>query len=213
MVCSLLLHNVHPAVIVHNMYCPAWKPATRGGGPQPIPYTCVDFLTHTQYSSIAGNRKNGFISLPRSQNNCLKTCAFGKPCISHKGPADSCETQQGLLNVLYWPLVSFPSTHFYLSDMWRELYIPSPEEQFQCHCHLPFDILLLTTSLSSLSTISTPFFVLLWERIRWPFSGCHHACFLTRSLGFLESFSNSPLSVFGHLSLGPASHLAITRTI
>jgi hypothetical protein len=35
---------------------------------------------------------------------------------------------------------------------------------------------------------------------------------LTRSLGFLELFSNSPLSIFGHLSWGPASRLAITRT-
>ncbi len=33
------------------------------------------------------------------------------------------------------------------------------------------------------------------------------------SLGFLESLSNSPLSVFGHLSRGPAYYLAIMRTI
>jgi hypothetical protein len=34
-----------------------------------------------------------------------------------------------------------------------------------------------------------------------------------RSLGFLELFSNSSLNIFGHLLRGPASHLAITRSI
>jgi hypothetical protein len=37
--------------------------------------------------------------------------------------------------------------------------------------------------------------------------------FLTRPLGFLKLFSNSPLSAFGCLSQGPAYRLAITRTI
>ncbi len=37
--------------------------------------------------------------------------------------------------------------------------------------------------------------------------------YLSRSLGFLESFSDSILSIFGHRYHGPASSLAITRTI
>ncbi len=37
--------------------------------------------------------------------------------------------------------------------------------------------------------------------------------FLVRFLGFPELFSNSTPSVFGHHQHGPASHLAITRTI
>jgi hypothetical protein len=41
--------------------------------------------------------------------------------------------------------------------------------------------------------------------------GCHYASFPTKSLGFLELFSNSPLSVCGRLSQGPASCMTITR--
>jgi hypothetical protein len=43
--------------------------------------------------------------------------------------------------------------------------------------------------------------------------GHHYANLLTKSLGFLELFLNSPLSVFGHLSRGPASRLTTMRTI
>ncbi len=51
-------------------------------------------------SCVAGNRKIGFNHLPQSQNNCMKTQAYRKPCISHEGPAGRCETQlPGLLNV------------------------------------------------------------------------------------------------------------------
>ncbi len=46
-----------------------------------------------------------------------------------------------------------------------------------------------------------------------PFLGCHYVSFLTRSLGFLELFSNSPWSIFVCHSWGPASRLAITKTI
>ncbi len=79
------------------------------------------------------------------------------------------------------------------------------------------DILVLMASSSSLSSSSSatlsPFFFLPWERVSWAFLGCHYASFLIRSLGFLELFSNSTLSAFGHLSRGLASCLAITRTI
>jgi hypothetical protein len=43
--------------------------------------------------------------------------------------------------------------------------------------------------------------------------GYHHVSFSIRSLGSLELFSNSPLSVIFRLSQGPASRLTIKRTI
>jgi hypothetical protein len=51
------------------------------------------------------------------------------------------------------------------------------------------------------------------RRVSWTFLGFHHASSRLGPLGFLELFSNPPLSVFSHLSWGPASRLAITRTI
>jgi hypothetical protein len=72
--------------------------------------------------------------------------------------------------------------------------------------------LVLTTSSSS--STSSPFCFLPWERVELSF-GHHYANFPTRSLGFLELFSNSPLSL-EHLWLpltrfcrgwGPASFL------
>jgi uncharacterized membrane-anchored protein YitT (DUF2179 family) len=66
---------------------------------------------------------------------------------------------------------------------------------------------------SSSSSTSSPFFILPWKRLSWPFLKLSLCLFSIQSLGFLEMFSNSPLSVFGHLSQGPASHVAILRTI
>ncbi len=77
----------------------------------------------------------------------------------------------------------------------------------------PCDTLVLTASSSSSSANSSPFFFLPWKRVSWTFLRSHYANFLTRSPGFQELFSNSPLSTFGHLSWGPASRLAIMRTI
>ncbi len=71
--------------------------------------------------------------------------------------------------------------------------------------------LVLTASSSSPATSSI--FFLPWETVSWTFLGCHYASFPTRSLGFLELFSNSLLNVFGHPSRWPTFHLAITRTI
>jgi hypothetical protein len=76
-----------------------------------------------------------------------------------------------------------------------------------------YEELVLTASSSSSSATSSPFLILPWERVSWTFLGCHYASFPTRSLGCLVLLFNSPLSVFGHLSRGPASCLAIRRNI
>jgi hypothetical protein len=103
-----------------------------------------------------------------------------------------------------------------LSDMWRELYALSPEEQClitQCLCHL---VLWHTVSHRIIIFINSNIISLLHLTLRksklilFRLSLC---LFLTRSLGFKELFSNSPLSIFGKLSRGQASGLAITRAI
>jgi hypothetical protein len=89
----------------------------------------------------------------------MKTPAFRKPCLLHEGPAGRCETQLGSPNVV----LTVPPHTFYLSDMLRELYILSPEDQLLSHrvtvtrfC----DTLVLTALLSSPSATSSPFFIL-----------------------------------------------------
>ncbi len=62
------------------------------------------------------------------------------------------------------------------------------------------DTLVLTaSSSSSLLEATYPVFFLCWEIVSWTFLGCHYAHFLNRSIGFLELFSSSPLSIFGCL--------------
>ncbi len=78
---------------------------------------------------------------------------------------------------------------------------------------LSSDTLVLTASSSSSSSTSSPIFFLPWERLSLIFLGCHYASFLKRSFGFLELFSNSPLSFFGRLLWGLASHLTSMRNI
>jgi hypothetical protein len=105
---------------------------------------------------------------------------------------------------------------YHPSDMQGELYILSAEEQFlstHCRCH---SVLLHTGSHKH---------HLHHQQLHVPsssyprksklnlFLGYYYATFPIRSLGFLEFFSNPPLSIFGYLSCGPASHLAIMRTI
>ncbi len=78
---------------------------------------------------------------------------------------------------------------------------------------LSCDTLILTTSSSSSCLTSSPFFFLPQERVSWTSFGYLDASFPIRSLGFVEMFSNSHLSIFIRLSLGPASCLTIMRTI
>ncbi len=109
-----------------------------------------------------------------------------------------------------------PTPTFHLSDMWRELYIPSPEEHFlstKCCCHL---VLWHTGSHHIRIIIIINIISLLHLTVikgSWPFFRLSLKLFLTRSLGFLVLLSNSPLSIFGCLSWGPASWLAITTTV
>ncbi len=78
--------------------------------------------------------------------------------------------------------------------MWREFYILSAENLFlstQCHCH---SVLRHTSSHYIIIIFIIDFISLLFLTLRK--SKLNYASFLTRSLGFLELFSNSPWSVF-----------------
>ncbi len=114
-----------------------------------------------------------------------------------------------------WIVCILPPPHGWPFDMRGELYILYADEQFlstQRHCHSvswhtgSHHIIIIFIRTSS------PFFFLPWEKSK-TFLGCHYFSFSTRSLDFLGWFSNTPLSAFGHLSRGPASCRAITRTI
>ncbi len=166
---------------------------------------------------FAGNRKNGFIIFPSHKKNCMEnTQSYRKHCNPQWGPAMRCETQLDLPDVSCWPSVSFPSA--WLTIWCGESYIywvlRNNFSINSVNVTRPCDILVLTASSSSSSSSATLSSVFLpWERASWIILGCHYASFPTRSLGFLELFSNSPLSAFGHLSWAPASCLAITRSI
>ncbi len=115
---------------------------------------------------------------------------------------------------------SFSSLHFFhpLGQAgWLRLFplnILSAEEQFlsiQCHCHLALQhtgshrIIIFIIS----NFISLPHLTLGKSKLNLLHIGCHYASFMTSSLGFLELFSNSPLSLFCHLtrfSLPPGHH-------
>ncbi len=51
---------------------------------------------------VAGNRKNSFIFLLQSQNNCVKISGHQKLCNPQRGPAGRCKTQLGLPNMFCW---------------------------------------------------------------------------------------------------------------
>ncbi len=140
----------------------------------------------------------------------MKTCAYWKPCISHEGPAGRWETQLWPLNVSCWPSVN-PCLICGKSYIYWVLRKKSSAHSVAVirSC----DTLVLTSLSLSSSTTSCLFFILPWQRVSWPFFRLWLCLFLTRSLGFLELFSNFPLSVFGYLSIGPAPSLAISRTI
>ncbi len=117
-----------------------------------------------------------------------------------RSSAGRLDDQLGPMNVWCWPPVSPPSCLTFVicgesykyRVMWNNSSVHSVVVTQSC------DILVLTSS-SSPAT-SSPFFFFPWER-------------RTFLLDFLELFLNSPLSVFGHFSWGPAFRLAIMRTI
>ncbi len=161
--------------------------------------------------------KKGFIVFP-SHKRTIKDLVLSetlkpamKPSWEVRGPA-------GPTKCIVTVYIILPPLHGWPSDMQGDLYIHvlSADDQFlstQCHCYLvlwhscSYCIIIFCL----ISFIS--FFFLLCQRVSWNFLGCLPASFLTRSFGLLELFSISPLSVFGCLSKGSASCLAIMRTI
>ncbi len=79
-----------------------------------------------------------------------------------------------------------------------------------------YDALVLTSLSSSASSTHLPSSSSPWERVSWlcfRLSAYDYFFFISRFIGFLELFSNSPLIIFCHCWHGPASCLAIKRTI
>jgi hypothetical protein len=163
---------------------------------------------------ITKNRKNGFIVFPSHKIMVKNIQSSWKLCSPWWVPVRRCETQ--LAHLMYHVDVGIlPPPQFYLSDMWRELSILSYEEQFlstQCRCH---SVLWHTGSHYVIIIFIINFISLLLtlRKSKLNLFGSHYVSFLTRSLGFLELFSNSPLSTFSRLSWGTAFRLALTRTI
>ncbi len=107
--------------------------------------------------------------------------------------------------------------HILPPPKWLTIWYARRATYTECCVTIPQNTVSLSLSvvihLITSSATSSLFFFLPWERVCWTLLGCHYASFLTRSLGFLELFSNSPLSLSGCLPWGPASCPAITRTI
>jgi hypothetical protein len=102
------------------------------------------------------------------------------------------------------------------NNMWRELYIPSPVEQFlsaQCCCH---SVLQRTSSHHIIIIINCNIISLLHNTLRKSMLILFLGWQNDLAMGPLASyccFPTLPPSAFGHRQQGPVSRLAITRTI
>ncbi len=138
--------------------------------------------------------KNWLYCLLQSQNNFMTSRTCRKSCKSHIGPAERCETQLGLLNVLCQ--LSLYPPHFDLSDLQRELYILSAEEQFlstQCCCHSVLWHTVLHRSI--IFIISNSISLLHFSRRKSkfdPFLGSHNVSFWLGILAFYSCFPTLP---------------------
>jgi hypothetical protein len=107
------------------------------------------------------------------------------------------------LDESHWPSTSCPPTPHSSADIWEEPYILSPEKEFrstQCCCH---SVLWCTGSHLIIIIINSinnniSLFIIAWERVSWLFFRLSLCRCLSRPLGFLQSFSDTPLSFFGH---------------
>jgi hypothetical protein len=168
--------------------------------------------------SVSPGIKKWVYCLSQSQKNCTEKPGLIGILVTQICLVGRCETQLGphkcvLLTICYPPswLTFLICGERYCKYIYWVLRNNSSVHSvaFTQTC----DTLLLTSSSSSSSATSSHIFFLPWERVSRTFLGYHHASFLTRSLCFLELFSDSLFSVFGHLLWGPASCLAITRTV
>ncbi len=166
----------------------------------------MPYHRHARTVSL-GIEKSAF---PSQKNNCMKTHVYRKPCVSHEGPAGRCEIQLGLLNAACWPSVS-SHPHIFTSLICGESYLLSPGERFLSAKYGPkyclywvwvlwhtgsqcIIIVIISNIISLLHLTRRKSKLTLLLAVTMPV--------LTRSLGFLELFSNSPLNVFGCPSQG-----------
>ncbi len=159
---------------------------------------------------IARNRKKGFI-YPHSQNNCIKISGLIRNLVT-RGEVWLGGVRPGLAHQMYdvdhlYPL---PPPHTWVDRLMNgenDIYWVLRNSSFahsvavtqycdtSSHCIIIIFIISKFISLLLLTPRKSKLNIL----------GCHYASFPTRSLGFLELFSNSPLSDSGLLSQGPAS--------
>jgi hypothetical protein len=140
--------------------------------------------------------------LSQSQNNCTeRSSLFGSSRnydeVQLRGVRPNCPALcvELTIRILTPSILVLPALYV------GELYVLNAEKQFhstQCHCH---SVLWHTDSHRIFIIFIFYFISLLFlprERVSWTFFLLSLYCtsFLTRSLGFLELFSNSPLSVF-----------------
>jgi hypothetical protein len=90
---------------------------------------------------ITGNRNSNLFVFPIHKIIVRKFVYIVNCVVSYGGLTGRCEASWDCSICCVDRLFCPP--HFYLSDMWRKLYIciPSPEKQFfstQCHCHSGF---------------------------------------------------------------------------
>ncbi len=123
------------------------------------------------WTCITGNRKNGIIVFPSFKIIVQKTRYCLESCKLYWGPARTCETQVGLLDVTCLPSVSSAPLHgLYVG---RAIYVYWVLRNYSSVHNVAVtwscNTLVLTTSSSSSAT-SSSFFILPRERVSWTFS-------------------------------------------
>jgi hypothetical protein len=155
----------------------------------------VDFTKNVfRWSCGAKNRKISFIHLLSYKILVWKFVYIENPVLSYEESAGRCETQLGLFYVSCWSSVSSPIPTF-LPDMWIELYIASPEDQFSVHSvavtvswHIGSHCIIII-----ISCIIIYLFRITLKKSKLTLFRLSQCLFLVWPVGFRELFSNCTL--------------------
>jgi hypothetical protein len=127
----------------------------------------------------------------------MKICVYCKLVLLHEGPTGRCEPScdRSMCHVDH-PSPSPPKKFLPVWYVERAKNTKSWGTISKCTVLLSLGLVTLTSSSSSSSTAtSSPFFILPWENVVWPFFRLSLCLFLVRSLSYLELFSNSLLEL------------------
>jgi hypothetical protein len=155
-----------------------------------------------RYLCISGDRKIRFIHLPQSQNNYMKICVHWKPCFV--AWRNSWEVWNSAVTAQCVLLTNRMVLHFFTCLICGESYVywalRNSSSVHSVAVTRSCDTQDLTTSSSSSSTATTyPFFILHWERVSWPFLDCNY-CIPVFQLGPLAFLSFFHLSLWAFLA-------------